>query len=127
MKLEEIRGEKAFDAISGMVTAIANIAGDEDFVKAVKEMQGKKDKGAVIKTIVPVLLDNHRDDVVAILSIMNGQSREEYLAELTPQKLIADIWSVLTDEDIVGFLSPVKTAKDSGSTSGNIVAMQTLA
>ena len=127
MKLEEIKGEKAFDAISGMVTAITNIAGDEDFIKAVKEMKGKKDKGAVIKTIVPVLLDDHRDDVVTILSIMNGQSREEYLAELTPQKLIADIWNVLTDEDIIGFLSPVKTAKDSGSTSGNIVVMPTLA
>lgn len=127
MKLEEIKGEKAFDAISGMVTAIANIAGDEGFIKAVKEMKGKKDKGAVIKTIVPVLLDDHRDDVVTILSIMSGQSREEYLAELTPQKLIADIWGVLTDEDIIGFLSPAKTAKGSGSTSGNIVAMQTLA
>lgn len=119
MKLEEIKGEKAFDAIAGMVTAIANIAGDENFTKAVKEMKGKKDKGAVIKTIVPVLLDDHRDDVVTILSIMNGQSREEYLEELTPQKLIADIWNVLTDEDILGFLSPVKTAKGSGSTSGN--------
>lgn len=119
MKLEEIKGEKAFDAIAGMVTAIANIAGDENFTKAVKEMKGKKDKGAVIKTIVPVLLDDHRDDVVTILSIMNGQSREEYLEELTPTKLIADIWNVLTDEDILGFLSPVKTAKGSGSTSGN--------
>lgn len=127
MKLEEIKGEKAFDAIAGMVTAIANIAGDENFTKAVKEMKGKKDKGAVIKTIVPVLLDDHRDDVVTILSIMNGQSREEYLEELTPTKLIADIWNVLTDEDIIGFLSPGKTAKGSGSTSGNIVAMQTLA
>lgn len=119
MKLEEIKGEKAFDAIAGMVTAIANIAGDENFTKAVKEMKGKKDKGAVIKTIVPVLLDDHRDDVVTILSIMNGQSREEYLEELTPTKLIADIWNVLTDEDVLGFLSPVKTAKGSGSTSGN--------
>lgn len=119
MKLEEIKGEKAFDAIAGMVTAIANIAGDENFTKAVKEMKGKKDKGAVIKTIVPVLLDDHRDDVVTILSIMNGQSREEYLEELTPTKLIADIWNVLTDEDILGFLSPVKTAKGSGSTLGN--------
>lgn len=119
MKLAEIKGEKAFDAISGMVTAIANIAGDENFTKAVKEMKGKKDKGAVIKTIVPVLLDDHRDDVVTILSIMNGQSREEYLEELTPTKLIADIWSVLTDEDVLGFLSPVKTAKGSGSTSAN--------
>lgn len=118
MKLEEIKGEKAFDAIAGMVTAIANIAGDEKFTKAVKEMKGKKDKGAVIKTIVPVLLDDHRDDVVTILSIMNGQSREEYLEELTPTKLIADIWNVLTDEDVLGFLSPVKTAKGSGSTSG---------
>lgn len=119
MKLAEIKGEKAFDAISGMVTAIANIAGDEEFIKAVKGMKGKKDAGAAIKTIVPVLLDDHRDDVVTILSIMNGQSREEYLAELTPQKLIADIWSVLTDEDIIGFLSPVKTAKGSGSISEN--------
>lgn len=127
MKLEEIKGEKAFDAIAGMVTAIANIAGDENFTKAVKEMKGKKDKGAVIKTIVPVLLDDHRDDVVTILSIMNGQSREEYLEELTPTKLIADIWNVLTDEDILGFLSPVKTAKGSGSTSGNTEGLLMLA
>lgn len=111
MKLSDIKGERVFDVIAEVTDPLYRIASDDAVMGAFQgaaQASGDDDKtdyAKALKGIVPVLLKTHRGDLVAILAAVNGMTAEEYLEGLTMPKLFGDVYDVLTDEELLGFLA----------------------
>lgn len=111
MKLSEIKGDRTLDVLADMIGPISNLAQDkkvmEIFTK--RELAEGEDPKQValerIKVSLPALLKDHKEDFINLLSIIEGVTPEEYAASLTMPKLLSDVVDILTDEEILGFLS----------------------
>ena len=106
MGLSEIRGERVFEVIAELAEPVANITAD-DKVMALFE-KGKGDSAKIqekAKEAVPALMKDHKDDMVAILSAIKGTTPKEYLESVTLPSLLADVYGVITDNELLAFLS----------------------
>ena len=112
MRLSEIRGERVFDVIADIIEPACNIAQDKE-AAALFDRSEKRPEGvtatefalAKVKRSVPVLMRKHKDDLVAIMAAIEGVSPDEYREGLTMPKLIQGVYEILTDEDLLAFLS----------------------
>lgn len=111
MKLSDIKGEACLDVVADLIPPITRMAQDEDVVKLFKPQkaaEGQTDVQAFAKRMqagLPKMIKDHREDLVSILAAINRQTVEEYSETLTLPKLMTDVMEILTDEDIVSFLS----------------------
>lgn len=104
MRLSDVKGERVFDAIADIIKPIANIAQDESAAALFKRekvpdgMTAKAFLTARLKKVVPALLKEHKEDLIAILAAIEGETAEEYAGTLTLAKLISDVTELLTDD-----------------------------
>lgn len=112
MRLSEIRGERVFDVIADIIEPACNIASDKEaaalFDRSEKKPDGMSTTEFVmgkVKRSVPVLMRSHKEDLIAILAIVDGVDVDEYRETLTMPKLIQGVYEILTDEDLLAFLS----------------------
>lgn len=110
MRLSDVKGERTFEVLAAIVEPVSNIVGDEAVKKAFKSR--KRAKGQTdaqlfaerLKAVLPRLLSEHRDDVVAVLAAIAGTTPEEYMAGCSLSSLMQDVFELLTDEEFVTFL-----------------------
>lgn len=112
MRLSEIRGERVFDVIADIIEPACNIAQDKEAASLFDRSETRPDDVgqaefalSKIRKAVPKLMRSHKDDLIAILSAIEGTSPEEYREGLTMPKLIQGVYEILTDEDLLAFLS----------------------
>lgn len=112
MRLSEIRGERVFDVIADIIEPCCNIAQDESaselFDRTKKRPDGVSAKDFAldrVKRSMPSLMRTHKGDLVAILATIEGVSQDEYMDGLTMPKLVQGVYEILTDEDLLAFLS----------------------
>lgn len=104
MRLSDIKGDRTLEVIAEVIDPIANIAEDEDAVEIFsrkKLPEGMTAKGFLLQRArksVPVLLKEHKRDIIVILSAIEGTSPEEYSGALNLAKLFRDCVELLTDE-----------------------------
>lgn len=103
MRLSDIKGDAAMDAVARIVPHVIELAGDKQLlaVMSAQDEDGGRKLGAVIAALVPA----HTDQVVGILAAINGKSDDEYRSEMTIGSLIRDLTELLTDEDMTSFLA----------------------
>lgn len=102
MKLSEIKGERVFDVIAELIEPITSIAQDKAISEAVRA--NSSDPAKVATALVPLLLKEHREEVVRILASVNGVDTREYAENLTMASLVKDVYEVLTDKELLAFL-----------------------
>lgn len=112
MRLSEIKGERVFDVIADIIEPCCNIAQDKDASALFDRSEKRPDDVSVkdfaldkVKRSMPSLMRAHKDDLVAILSAVEGIDPDEYREALTMSKLIQGVYEILTDEDLLAFLS----------------------
>lgn len=105
MRLSDIKGERVFNVIADIVDPAFNIASDKDALALFKPTEEGEPPVDRFHRAIPVLLRDHRDDLIDIMVAINGVPREEYLATLTIGSLIKDVYEMMTDEDLLSFLS----------------------
>lgn len=112
MRLSEIRGERVFDVIADIIEPCCNIAQDEAasdlFDRSKERPEGMSAKDFAlerVKKAMPALMRSHKDDIIAILSSIEGVDPNEYRESLTMPKLVQGVFEMLTDEDLLAFLS----------------------
>jgi electron transfer flavoprotein alpha subunit len=111
MKLSEVKGERTFEVIADLVEPIANLAEDKAVMAFFEKKQCPKGKTAReftierIRKALPALMRDHKDDIVLILSTIEGVTTEEYTSNLNMAKLMGDVYSLVTDEEFLSFLS----------------------
>ena len=107
MKLSEIKGEAAIDALADMLEPIAKIASDKGFLK---EYRSKKPKIMLVK----YLLKYHRHSVLEILAILDQKPFDEYMETVNLITLPQQILEMINDPEIaVLFQSQSQTDKTS--------------
>ena len=114
MKLSEIKGERAIEVIADLIEPIANIAVDENFkdVFKIKVGEGETAEEAVgkkLKSKIPYLLKEHKQEISQILGTLEGINPEELnilqivkgVVEMANDKALLQLFSsaVLTEED----------------------------
>ena len=104
MRLSDIKGERTFDVIAEIIEPVANIAAD----KTATELFAKKvcPEGVTphefaagrLKKAAPVLLKEHKRDLMHIMAAIEGVPVEEYEANLNLVKLMNDAVELLNDD-----------------------------
>ena len=119
MKLSEVRGDKVFDVIAGIIEPISHIASDKDVMDMFTGTTGdggESDEALFMKKLskaMPALMGGHKDDIVTILSTINGVSKAQYLEGLSLPSLIGDVYDIFTDDDLLVFLQRSETSGES--------------
>lgn len=104
MKLSDVKGERTFDVIAGLIEPVSNIAADpntaELFKKTKKPEELTKNQFLLhrAKKFAPNLLKEHKQDVITILSLIKGIEYDEYLKQVNLVTLLNDLIELLTDE-----------------------------
>lgn len=121
MKLSDIRGERTLEVIAEVIDPIANIAADQvaaELFTRKKVPQGVQPRQFLLQRIqaaVPALVKDHKADIIAILSALEGVSSEEYTSSLNLVKLIRDFTELLTDEVFTTLFISAQSDTSSGS------------
>lgn len=91
MKLSDLKGEAALDALADMIEPASEIMTDTKFVQFIRE--GNKLKA------VQYAIKNHKKAIIAIMAASEGASPDEYEINLVslPKKLL----EVFNDPEIV--------------------------
>ena len=112
MRLSEIKGERVFDVIADIIEPACSIAQDKEaadlFDRSKERPEGMTAKEFALERVkrsVPKLMRSHRDDLVAIMAAIEGVAPEEYMQDVTVPSLVQAVYEILTDEDLLGFLS----------------------
>ena len=126
MKLSEIKGDRALDVIADIIDPICNIAEDEEAM-ALFERQKCPDgvtprqfAAQRIRKSVPVLLRNHKSDVIVIVATLTGVSPYEYAKELTIPQLVNDLADVFVDDLSRSLFISAQSATTPGSAQESI-------
>ena len=103
MKLSELKGQDAIEAIADVIEPLAAIATDKRLRADFKKVADSDDRVAAIGKVLPKAIKTHKADVVKVLAAVNRKTVKEYEAEATVQRIIADALDVLTDEELFAF------------------------
>lgn len=115
MKLSDLKGEAAIDALADIIEPATEIMTDVHFVKAIRDDNKMK--------AVQLALRNHKKAIIAIMAATEGKKPSEYEVNLLtlPKKLL----EIFNDPELVSlFQSQGQTVTSSGSATENIEASE---
>lgn len=111
MKLSDLKGEAALDALADIIEPAAEIMTDNHFVKCIRDDNRTK--------AIQLVLRNHKKSIIAILAAINGVKPDEY--EVNLLSLPKTLLEVFNDPEIISlFQSQGQTVTSSGSAMENI-------
>lgn len=87
-KYSDIKGEEAIDVLAEIIVPITEIANDENVRKGYEEN---------VARCASIALKDHKEEVLQILTAIDGRSREEMLADLNVLTLPAVLIEILSD------------------------------
>ena len=122
MRLSDIKGDAAIDAVAELIPPVARIARDGK-VRELFEQKKVPDGMTAIEFFLSrveggasVLLADHKSDVIMILAALSGKTVEQYTEGLTFASLLNDLLELLNDEVFGDFL-PSSGTSEEGSAS----------
>lgn len=128
MRLSDVKGERVLDVIADIIDPVANIA-ESEAAKALfsraKLPEGEERTAFLIKRIrstVPKLLKNHKQDILTIMAAISDKPYEEYVASMNLVSLTRDLTELLSDSVFIELFIPAQTGELSGSAQENIMA-----
>lgn len=116
MRLSEVSGERVFDVIAGIIEPVSRIASDKQVMDLFSSVTGNGSESnealflMKLAKAMPSLISGHKNDIIAILATIDDISEAEYVNGLTLPKLIGDVYSIFTDEDLLVFLQRSETS-----------------
>lgn len=123
LRLEDVPGERSMDVVAACMESVARIAQDERLVKAMQEADG----GTRVQQMAAIsqILRDHKADVYSILAAVAGTTVEEYLAARNAGEVLADAYSIMTDDLFGDFLPAARSDTGSrGERSGSTEAQR---
>lgn len=125
MKLSDIQGDRVFDVIADIIDPIANIAEDKKASAMFRReklpdgMTAKRFMMQRARKALPVLLKDHKGDIIAILAAIEGVSADAYKDALNLVKLSQDTVELLTDDAFIELFLSAQSENSSGSAQEN--------
>lgn len=129
MKLADIKGDKAADVLVELIDPLLNIAEDKDAADIFQRRQipdGMDIRGFILSRIrksVPVLLKNHRNDIIKIIAVIREEPESSVRDNMTVPSLINDLAEIMTDDLLRAFfrsaqIEPTSSASALKNTEG---------
>lgn len=121
MRLSDVKGERTLDVVADIIGPITSIAEDEaaaEMFTKKKLPDGMTSREFILQRVkksVPALLKDHKADVIAILSTIEGTPAKKYTQDLTLAKLFKDCVELLTDESFEELFISAQSRDSSGS------------
>lgn len=121
MRLSDVKGERTFDVIADVIEPIANIADNPNAAELFTRRQlpeGMTPRKFIMERITkhaPVLLREHKQDLVKIFSTIEGISEDEYKEKLNLVNLITGLFQLMTDEVFNTFFISAGTTGEASS------------
>ncbi len=128
MRLSDISGDRTLEVIAEVIDPLCNIAEDDEAMamfrreKLPEGMEPKKFLLQRARKSLPVLLKNHKGDIISILAAIAGITPEEYRKALNLIKLTDDVIDLLADEAFEQLFISAQTETTSGSAQANTEA-----
>lgn len=97
MKLSELKGEEALDALCDLIDPTVEIFADSEILETYKT----KPKIVLVKT----LIKKHKKNIIEILAILNKKTPEEYEKTMSISSLIKEMLDVANDKELTDFFS----------------------
>lgn len=123
MRLSEVKGERTFDVVAQVIPSILSIAGDKRITSILSTGRADGDTRSneeiaaeKASQVLPLFLNTHRKETISILAAIKGQTPEEFVAEVNLMSLATDVFEMLSDEVVMGFLK--SQSKGLGSSEG---------
>ena len=114
-KLSDIKGEDALDVLAKLLEPMIEISMDAQFVLLVRT----KDKIGAVK----YLLENHKEEIIAIMAIIEGEDPEKYQPSLV--KLPSMLLELFNDPELLLLFQSQGTVTSSGSVMENTEETET--
>ena len=111
MKLSEIKGEAALDALADLIEPVSEIITDAEFVRLARSDAPKM-------TLVKTAIKSHKKAIIEILAVLDGKDPETYEVSILtlPMKLL----EVFNDPEVISlFQSQGQEQTSSGSAMEN--------
>lgn len=130
MRLSDVKGERTLDVIADIIEPICNIAEDEKaaaLFRREKLPEGVDARTFTIRRLkkgVPALVKSHKEDIITILSSIEGTSPEDYAGSLDLLKLVKDFTELITDEAFTGLFISAQSGDSSGSAQESTVGSE---
>ena len=124
MKLSDIKGERVYEVVAGIIDPLYNIADDKEaaalFGTERKPDGVTKEEFAEqrIRKGLPALIQRHKDDFTTILALCEGVSKEEYLESLTLSKFFSDVTDLITDPQVKGLFRSATPSTGTSASGG---------
>ncbi len=121
MRLSDITGDRTLEVIAEIIDPICNIAEDDAAMgmfrreKLPEGMEPKKFLLARARKSLPILLKQHKGDIISILASIEGVPPKQYQGALNLVKLFKDTTDLLTDEAFVDLFISAQGENSSGS------------
>ena len=104
MRLSEIKGEAALDCIEAALELAGKLLEDESVKDALTAEGGATKQALAVAKIL--LSKDYRCYTIPVLAALSHKSVDGYLAETTLPQMIGDVYEVITDKELLAFLSP---------------------
>lgn len=122
MRLSDVRGDRTLDVIADLVEPVCKIASDPDVVELFKpeDLSGEEAYRTVAKQMrkaLPKIIKSHKSELVEVLAIVNGEDVDAYRESLTLPRLLKEGFELITDEDLIAFLSSAEATSSASATS----------
>ena len=91
MKLSEIKGEKALDAMADLLDPLALIFADPEIQRSVKNDEPKM-------ILVKKILKTHKKEAIQIMAILDGETPETY--EISLLKIPMKLLEIINDPEV---------------------------
>jgi hypothetical protein len=121
LKLSDIKGDRTLEVIAEVIEPISNIAENPEAAKLFKREklpEGVTPKEFLLaraKKSVPVILKDHKEDVMSILAAIEGVTPKQYAENLNLVKLVRDFTELLADEAFAVLFISAQNGNTSGS------------
>lgn len=113
MKIKDITGERSFTILKDVVPYIEKF-GKNEYFRKIFSMDGvpedaEKQSEIVMQRItenLPDLISDAKDDLVSYFSLLEGVAPEEYLKNISMEKIMDGITDMFSDEHFRVFFTP---------------------
>ena len=125
-QISEIKGEKSFDILAGLIEPVTNIATDKKSAELFglrplpKGMTTEQFVLQRVKEAIPTLMKRHKKDLIAILALLSDMTEKEYKEQMTLDGVMGDLSPLISDPIFNAFFTmPQSMEISSGSASEN--------
>lgn len=111
MRLSDIKGDRTLDVIAELVEPVANIAQDKDAAALFSRQEcpeGMEPRDFMlerVKKALPVLMKEHKEDIIAILSALENKPVQKYRESMNLASVMGGVYELITDEEFLAFFS----------------------